>query len=179
MVSPFRGIRGYWAPFRDTIYFLGGGVAGAIVLSLLGVPAGALIGAVVGSALVNRTPLRADEGLPVAVRVAGLMMLGTVAGGQLDPAALSTLFALSISIIVMVVALIGLDLLLARVLVKRYGLDPVTAVLACAPGGLSEVAAISQVLGARTGIILAIHTVRILVVVLVVLPILVLTVGRI
>ena len=60
---------------------------------------------------------------------------------------------------------------------RRYDVDPLTAVLACAPGGVSEIAITASQLGAEVGIVLAIHTVRVLAVVLLVLPVLVVWLG--
>jgi uncharacterized membrane protein AbrB (regulator of aidB expression) len=66
---------------------------------------------------------------------------------------------------------------LAIVLHRRYGVDPVTALLACAPGGVSEISVLADDHNARTGVVIAVHVVRVVTVVLVVLPLLVMVLG--
>lgn len=161
---------------RDTLVLLAGGAAGGALLTLLQVPAGTLIGAVLGSAAVNRVAPAAGRArtLPAWARGAGLVLLGCVAGVRLDAGTLAALARVALPVAASIAVLLALDLLLAWVLVRRYRIDPVTAVLACAPGGVSEIAVIASRLGARMGVVLAIHSVRVLSVVLLVLPVLVL-----
>lgn len=159
------------------LLLLVGGAAGAAALTTLRVPAGALIGAVVGSALVNRARRSSvdAEGLPAPVRTVGLILLGCTAGVQLETTTLLTLAHVAVPLVASIVVLLLLDLALAVVLARRYEIDPLTAVLACAPGGVTEIAVTASRLGARLGPVLAIHTVRVLAVVLLVLPALVAT----
>jgi uncharacterized protein len=158
---------------------LAGAAVGAWVCTLLGLPAGTLIGAVVGSAVVNRSALMpaGARPLPVPIRVVGLALLGCAAGVRLDADTLSALGHIALPLVASILALVALDLVLAVVLVRRYDVDPLTAVLACAPGGLSEIAVTGAQLGAQMGVLLAIHTVRVLAVVLLVLPVLVAVLG--
>lgn len=169
--GPARG----WAVVR----LLTGGAAGAAVLTLLQVPAGALVGAVIGSAIANRVRLGGAAGtLPVPVRVSGLVLLGSVAGVRLEASTLVTLTRIAAPLAGAVLTLLLLNAALALVLVRRYGIDSRTAVLACAPGGISEIAVAAEQLGARTGVVIAVHAVRVLAVVLVVLPLLVVLLAR-
>lgn len=156
------------------VRLLVGGLLGAALLTALQLPAGTLIGAVLGSALANRVPAGGGPGtLPAPFRVVGLVLLGCVAGVRLDGATLATLGRIALPLAAAVLALVLLNVALAAVLVKRYAVDPLTAVLACAPGGISELSVAAQQMGARTEVVIAIHAVRVLVVVLVVLPVLV------
>ena len=52
-----------------------------------------------------------------------------------------------------------------------------TALLACAPGGVSEMTMMAEDANARTEIVIAIHVVRVATVVLVALPFLLLLLG--
>lgn len=163
----------------DSAVVLAASAVGATVLGLLGMPAGVLIGAVLGSVVANRL-LPGDGGvreLPTSVRVLGLVMLGCAAGVRLDGSTLATLGHIAVPLLVSVAALLVLDVLLAWVLVTRYDVDAMTAVIACAPGGLSAISITANEMGARMGVVLAIHTVRVLAVVLVVLPVLVAWLG--
>jgi uncharacterized protein len=158
---------------------LAGAAVGAWVFTLLNLPAGTLIGAVVGSAVVNRSPWMPTGArpLPVPIRVVGLALLGCAAGVRLDGDTLVALGHIALPLVASILALVVLDLVLAVVLVRRYDVDPLTAVLACAPGGVSEIAVTGAQMGAEMGVLLAIHTVRVLAVVLLVLPVLVALLG--
>lgn len=158
-----------------TAALMAGAVAGAAVLGLVRVPAGVLIGSVLGSALVNRSRVvkGGPRAAPRAVRVCGLMLLGCTVATQVDAETLGALLRIWAPLLVAVVALLVADVLLACLLVRRYGADVVTAVLACAPGGFSAISGVADEMGARMGVVLAVHTVRILAVVLVVLPVLI------
>ncbi|MCT4574232.1 AbrB family transcriptional regulator, partial [Bacillus thuringiensis] len=79
----------------------------------------------------------------------------------------------ALHVLASVALLLLLNVLLALLLVRRYKVDAMTAVLATAPGGLSEIVAVSMDWGARTSVVVAIHTVRVMVIVLVALPLLV------
>lgn len=158
---------------RRTVTVLLASAVGAGVLTLLRLPAGALIGAVIGAAAVNRVrPAKGVRPIPVWVRVTGLVLLGCVAGASLDLSTLESLARMALPLLAAVVGLLVLDLALAWVLVRYYGVDALTAVMACAPGGVSEIALTAAQAGARMGVVLAIHGVRVLVVVTVALPLL-------
>ncbi|MGH3356736.1 MAG: AbrB family transcriptional regulator [Nocardioidaceae bacterium] len=161
------------------LLLLAGGAAGALVLTVLQIPAGTLIGAVVGSALASRLPWApvSSGGLPTPVRTVGLVLLGCAAGVNLDLETLQTLARIAVPLVASVLALLLLNLALAAVLVRRYGIDPLTAALACAPGGISEVSITASQMGAQMGVVLAVHTVRVLAVVLLVLPSLIAVLG--
>jgi membrane AbrB-like protein len=155
---------------------LAGGLAGALLLVLLQVPAGGIVGAVAGSALASG--VRGCTPPPRAVRGVGMALLGCAAGARLEPSTLDALLHLVVPILLAVAALLLLDVMLAAVLTRRYGIDPVTALLACAPGGVSEMTIMADDADARTGIVVAVHVVRVATVVLVALPLLMLFLGR-
>jgi uncharacterized protein len=153
-----------------------GGLVGATVLVLLHVPAGGIVGAVAGSAVASG--MRGCPPPPRAVRVGGMVLLGCAAGVRLEAATLQTLVQLVVPLLGAVAALLVVDGVLAAVLVRRYGVDPVTALLACAPGGVSEMTVIAVDRNARIGIVVAVHVVRVVTVVLVALPLLLVLVGH-
>lgn len=180
-------------PFRDVLgalRLLVGGCAGATVLTLLNFPAGALIGAVLGAMAVNKVT---DEvvrrrrhgtgipdrlrGLPGWLRVTGQALLGVMAGARLSGETLRLLAVSAVPVIVSVFLLLGLTMVLARYLIRRHGVDPLTAVMASAPGGVSELAIAAQRRGATMHVVLSIHLFRVLVVVLIALPLLLLVIG--
>jgi uncharacterized protein len=149
---------------------VGGGLVGATLLVLLNIPAGGIVGAVAGSAVASG--FRGRPPPPYGVRVVGMVLLGCAAGVRLDTQTLETLLHLIVPVLVAIGLLLLLDVALATLLVRRYSVDPVTALLACAPGGVSEMAILADEANARTGIVIAIHVVRVATVVLVALPLL-------
>ena len=129
------------APARklpDGLLALAGGLAGAGLLVLLHVPAGGIVGAVAGSALASG--IRAHPPPRFSVRVVGMVLLGCAAGVRLEAETLQTLWHLLVPLLLAVGTLLAMDVALATVLVRRYAVDPVTALLACAPGGVAEAA---------------------------------------
>ncbi|WP_171904179.1 AbrB family transcriptional regulator [Streptomyces abyssalis] len=154
------------------------GAAGGLLLTWLRVPAGTLVGAVLGSAVAGSVVRARPHPLQRAVRTAGLVLIGCVSAARLDGHSLGILARAALPVLAAVVLLLALDAALARRLMKRHRLDPATAVLACAPGGLSELSVLAVKEGADVGTVTVIHLVRVLLVVLVVLPVLVLVLSR-
>ncbi len=152
-----------------------------LVLTWLQLPAGALVGAVVGSALATgRRPDRTRptrRRLDAAVRVVGMVLLGCVSAARLDQDTLRSMLRICGPVIAGVAVLLALNVVLARWLVRRHGLDPTTAVLACAPGGFSELSVVAVREGADVGTVAVVHLCRVLVVVLALVPVLVLVLG--
>lgn len=155
---------------------IAGGLAGATLLVALHVPAGGIVGAVAGSAVVSGA--RAHPPPPRAVRLAGMVLLGCAAGVRLEAETLRTLLHLMGPLLLAIGLLLVADVLLALVLTRRYGVDPVTALLACAPGGISEISVIAQTTGARTGVVVSVHVIRVVTVVVLVLPLLLALLGH-
>jgi len=153
------------------------GVAGGLLLTWLQVPAGTLLGSVVGAAVATGRVTPGQQRLNSAVRVAGLVLLGSVSAARLDPESFHTLLRLFLPVVAGVTLLLGLNVLLARRLVRRHGVDPTTAVLACAPGGFSELSVMAVREGADVATVAVVHIVRVVVVVLVVVPTVVALLG--
>ncbi len=168
-----------WGDAGRLARLLAGALTGALVFTVLRVPAATVVGSVVGSVVVNRwRPAVFHHPLPVkALRTVGLVLLGCVAGARLDAETLRTIAGLAVPLLTGVALLLVLELALAALLIVRYGVDAVTAVLAFAPGGLSEITLTADEMGARMSVVLAVHMVRVLAVVLVLLPALVAWAG--
>lgn len=159
-----------WAMLR----VFAGGASGATLLWTLNVPAGILVGAVVGSACANLAWRPSNPiVVPPTFRHVGFVLLGVVAGVRLEVAAIINLAKVSPVLALSIVILLTVNLLLAVLLIRRYDIDPKTAVLATAPGGLSEIAGLALESRANLPLVVAVHTIRVLFVVLVALPLLV------
>lgn len=156
-----------------------GGLSVGSVLELMGVPAGMLIGSVVGAALVNQpwTRRMRPASLPIVLRQIGLTTVGLAAGVLLSLDSLLSTAAIALPVVLAYLALTALNLVFVTVLMTRYQVDPVTAVLAVTPGGLAEVTSIAVDKGAQVGVVLSVHAVRLFSLVLVILPILLLVLS--
>jgi membrane AbrB-like protein len=154
---------------------LAGAFAGGIVAELLGVPAGAILGAVLGALAVSLA--RPGPRLPRPFREAGKILLGTVVGVSFAPELLATvgqlLLPVSVGILLLILSGLGVSLVLHHV----FGWDMPTALYASTPGGLSELALTSEEVGARTHIVVAVHTVRVITIVILGPPALTLLIG--
>ncbi|WP_223881243.1 AbrB family transcriptional regulator [Nesterenkonia ebinurensis] len=153
--------------------FTGAAAFGAL-FEVLGIPAGMLLGAVIGSALVNQrwtSRIRPAE-VPLQLRQAGLVTMGFVTGVLLTVDSLISTAAIALPVVGVYLLIGVLNLGLVALLMSRYGVDPVTAAFAVIPGGLGEVMSMAMDRGAEVTIVLTVHAVRLFTLVLIVLPIL-------
>lgn len=134
-------------------------LVGALVFERLKVPAGALIGAMLGVAAVNLTGL-GTVAAPGWLRFAALASIGWVLGQQFSADTLRTVRSALLPTLIVVVTLMTTGLLLAWAL-AAMGFDAPTAFLAASPGGISQMAIISAEVGADPVVVATVHLVRI------------------
>lgn len=139
-------------------------LAGATLFHLLRVPAGALLGAMVAVAWLNVVVEASPP--PSLIEFSALAAIGWGIGSGVTRETLNVLSANAAAIVVPAVLLLLFGGFLAWVLTSVGILDPMTAYLATAPGSISQIAAVSTSLNAQTEIIVAMHTVRIVAIIL-------------
>lgn len=140
---------------------------GAAAFEALKVPAGALIGALVAVAALN---LLTDGGaveLASPLRFTAFALLGWLIGQGVTPETLQTLRGSLVPMLLIVVALVLFGALLAVGLTHFGVLDGTTAFLAASPGALSQMSALGQALGADATLVAAVHTMRVVTLVLI------------
>ncbi len=139
-------------------------VSVALLFERLGVPAGALIGAMVGVATIGLlgAPTVGSGNL---LRFAAFVVIGWELGSQVTKETLESVRQAAVPILVVVGGLLIASGLLA-LLLRGAGLDPVTAFLAASPGGLSQMAALSTEFGANPVLVSVVHLIRIVTVLL-------------
>jgi membrane AbrB-like protein len=135
-------------------------VLGAAIATLLHLPAAPLLGAMVGVAIVNITPMSAFD-LPAAVKWIVYVLVGWLLGVGVTTDTLRQLRTSAIPIVVTVVAFLLFGLAAAWLLWKFTSFDAVTALLATAPGGIAQMGAMSATAGANVPIVLTVHVLRI------------------
>jgi uncharacterized protein len=132
---------------------------GGCSLGLLGVPAGYLSGSIllVACASVAGRPLQIPL-LPMRIL---LVLIGISLGAVVTPATLRGMADYPVSIAVLLVAMACISVFGAAYLRLVHGWDTMTAYLASAPGGLSQVMALAAELGADIRAIAIVQTLRV------------------
>jgi hypothetical protein len=158
-----------------TLMLLAGAFTGGLAAEALRIPAGAVLGAVLGALAVNLA--RPGPRLPRPFREVGKILLGTVVGLSFAPELLATvgelLVPVAVGVVLMIMAGLGISVVLHRV----FAWDMPTALYASTPGGLSELAVTSEEVGARMHVVVAVHTVRVIAIVILGPPALTLLIG--
>jgi membrane AbrB-like protein len=137
---------------------------GGLLFERFGVPAGALIGAMVGVAAVGLGGFETTGSGPV-LRTAAFVVIGWELGSQVTSETIDTVRRAAIPIIVVVFGLLVASAVLAWVL-HLAGVDVVTAYLAASPGGLSQMVALSTEFGANAVVVSVVHLIRVITVIL-------------
>ena len=154
-----EGRPGSAAGLRATLLVLALAAVGGLAGEASGMPAGALLGALGAVSAYNLWTDGAAR-LPPIVRDASRALVGTAIGSLATPALLVAIgvhlpWAILFTFLVVLIGLAS-GWLLARL----SKVDLPTALLSCSPGGMPEMSALSEDLGARTDIVVGIHVVR-------------------
>jgi membrane AbrB-like protein len=148
--------------FRQLAETLAFGAAGGLTLGLAGMPAGYLSGAIIAvaiAALAGR-PMTIP---PTFMRVL-LVLLGTSLGAVVTPETLHGMATYPVSISVLIVACVVISIAGTAYLRVVHGWDTITAYLATAPGGLSQVMAIAIEIDADVRAIAIVQTIRVVII---------------
>ncbi|MCA1287697.1 AbrB family transcriptional regulator [Salipiger bermudensis] len=116
-------------------------LGGAAIAALLGVPAGALVGAMLAVALM--AGLGHAVTVPVIARDLAFLVIGISLGAGIDASVLPHLPGWSISLLGLAVALVATMAASTFLLQRVFAVDWQTAVLASAPGTMSNAVAIA------------------------------------
>lgn len=139
-------------------------LVGALLFDRLGVPAGALLGAMVAVALVNTVgDLGPVAELPASARFLSYAALGWLVGEGVTRDTLAQLRRAALPVLVVVAVLLVVGLALGWALARLGVMDPATAYLATSPGALTQMAAVAKVTGADAALVTTVHTTRIVV----------------
>jgi membrane AbrB-like protein len=150
------------AIFRHVAETLAYGAIGGLALGLLGMPAGWLSGSIITvafAALAGRPML-----MPTPMMRTILVLIGISLGAVVTPETLHGMATYPLSITVLIVAMACVSFSGAAYLRVVHGWDKVTAYLAAAPGGLSQVMAVGAELDADLRAIAIVQTIRVVIV---------------
>ena len=149
---------------------LAAGSIGAAIFFWLRVPAGVLLGAFAGSAVLHGTGI-AEGRLPVYFLVPGLVIMGSVIGGRFVGATFSTVAAVLKPATIAFAIAMAVNTVLAFGIAELLDAPFAKTLLAFAPGGLDAMTVLAFALALDPAFVAAHHTSRFLMMI-VVLPIL-------
>ncbi|PAB60226.1 AbrB family transcriptional regulator [Anaeromicrobium sediminis] len=140
---------------------------GGFVGLKLKIPAGALIGAMFAVAIYN---IYTGQGhMPKSFKIGTQIVVGAMIGLNFTMEAVSELKKLAIPALILVAALTIFCICLGIIISKIAGIDLVTAMFSCAPGGLTDMALICEPYGAEVPTVVSLHLMR-LITVIAILP---------
>lgn len=150
------------AGLRDVAETLVFAATGGLTFGLLGVPAGYLSGSilVVAVAALSGRPMR----IPAPMMRVLLVLIGISLGAVVTPETLRGMATYPLSIGVLIVASIVISVVGTLYLRVVHGWDTVTAYLAAAPGGLSQVMALAVELKADVRAVVIVQTIRVVII---------------
>jgi len=150
------------AIFRNLAETLAIAAGGGLTLGLLGMPAGFLSGAILavaGASLAGRPML-----IPTPLMRVLLVLIGISLGSVVTPETLHGMATYPLSIAALIVAMAVISFSGAAYLRVVHGWDRLTAYLAAAPGGLSQVMGLAAEMGADMRAIAIVQTTRVVII---------------
>lgn len=152
---------------RYGMTLLCGGTLG-LALWALDIPAGAIIGAMLGSALYNVFS-GGKAYFPPGIRLPLRIVAGIFFGMRFDRASVMALGEILIPLLILMIGVVVMTVVTAVVVNKLTKLDATTSMLASTPGGITEMALIADELGIDAPKVAVLHMAR-LVTVIVLFP---------
>ena len=132
--------------------------AAGLLMHYLGVTSGAMLGAMLTGAAF--TVMNGKNRFPVTLRTFMSILSGAYMGCKFTRAEFANIPALLIPILIMLIGIITFILFNAAVLTRFTPLDYPTALFASTPGGISEMALLSEEMGVDSFKVSVLHTCR-------------------
>lgn len=134
------------------------GAAGGYLAWRVKLPAGVMIGAMVGAALFGL--ITGKGAMPSEVKVLTQAVSGIFIGMRIKKSDLPVLKKVLLPAVLSAAAMVGLCLGMGAIVGALSGLDRATAMLGCAPGGIMDMSLIAMELEADAPVISVLHMVR-------------------
>lgn len=134
------------------------GLIGGITALKLNVPAGAMIGSMVITAVFNVITGKAS--MPQDVKIITQIATGAFIGAGIKLKDVIDLKKMIKPAMIMVPSMIILDILIGLIMYKATDLDLITSLFACAPGGIVDMSLISSDLGADSSKVALLQMIR-------------------
>jgi membrane AbrB-like protein len=145
---------------EETVPTLVIAAAGAGLFWLIGFPAAVLTGPAAAVSVATLVGMR--TAIPPLMRDIVFLVIGVSIGSTVTPEVIATALAWPISLAVLTVTLVVVIVVARAVLVRGFGYDKMTALLAATPGHLSYILGLSTDLAADVPRVALVQTVRVL-----------------
>jgi membrane AbrB-like protein len=149
---------------------------GGLIFRKLKVPSGAMLGAMFTVIIFNL--ITGHAYIPRELRVAIQILTGTMIGSKITKKDVFDLRKLLIPCVILVISMVLLNLTFASLMYTAGKLDLKTALFACSPGGMADMAIIADDMGANAVYVVALATSRLLFIYLIVTPLFRLRLNR-
>ena len=137
--------------------------AGAFVARGVGIPAGAIIGAISATVVLN---IVSKKGwFPKSAKAVVQTFAGSYLGSQITIEAIASLRYLLVPMILVIIQVLVMAFATSWVLSRCTPMDRVTALFSSVPGGISEMGMIAEEMGLRVPDIILMHTCRLIVII--------------
>ena len=137
------------------------GVLGGFLAQTFNIPGGAAVGAMVAAAAANVSLGEQGVAVPKSIDFAALVLVGVSVGSTVTREALRGALGLLVPALFILLTFLAIGFCLAYILQRWFGVDPVTALFATAPGGISSMAILTKDAGGDGFIVVLIHLVRV------------------
>ncbi len=135
------------------------GAIGGIIVSLLGVPAGGMVGAMLTVGSLKAAGVSLETPFP-CFQEAAQLGIGCLIGMSFSPETLLAMTGVALPVAVLTTIMLGSGLLLARVLRLLTGWDPATCLFGTAPAGFTLMVLLSEFYGGSSSRVAMLHLVR-------------------
>ena len=137
------------------------GALGGFLAQTLNVPGGAAVGAMVAAAVANLFFGEQGVTVPRSLDFAALVLVGVSVGSTVTREALRGALGLLVPALFILITFLAVGFCMAYVLHRWFGVDPITALFATSPGGISSMAILAKDAGGAGFIVVLIHLVRV------------------
>ncbi|WP_053954939.1 AbrB family transcriptional regulator [Inediibacterium massiliense] len=142
------------------LYTLVIAVIGGLIGIKLKIPAGALVGAMIAVAIYN---IYTGKGyIPIKFKIIAQMVVGGMIGLNFTMDIVKGMKELILPAFILVIGMTIFSIGLGFLISKFTGLDIVTALFSCAPGGITDMTLISEAYGAQTPKVAILHLMRLI-----------------
>lgn len=141
-----------------------GGIGGFIGLKI-GLPQGALLGSLLLIAVINASGVMKVGTLPTPLLFVMYVLIGVELASRVDRSTLSALGRAWLPAILFVAALMIVTVLFSLLISKFFGLDLATSLFGTSPGAISGITTMGSSFGANVPVVVALHTLRVTVLV--------------
>lgn len=141
-------------------------IVGGLVGTRVGLPQGALLGSLLAVSIVNSTSVFQSAKLPAPLLFLMYILIGIELGAGVDRSTLSALGKAWLPTVLLMILLLIATVGFALVVTRVFSLNLATALFGASPGAVSGITAMGAAVGANIPVVVAMHTVRVTVLLL-------------